>query len=85
MPDKSLFPHPEERALARVSKDGNEVHAAILRDAAKWPLLRMRAELDALSTLVIPGRRQEGASRNDGGYVDQFSGSRRRFSYLPTS
>jgi len=36
-------PHPEERALARISKD--EEFAAILRDAAKRPLLRMRSSV----------------------------------------
>jgi hypothetical protein len=35
------IPHGEERALARVSN--HEEFAAILRDAAKWPLLRMRS------------------------------------------
>jgi len=36
-------PHGEERALARVS---NHECAAILRDAAERPLLRMRKNLD---------------------------------------
>ena len=42
-PRHTLCPHPEERALARVSKDGGSLRP-ILRDAAKRPLLRMRAE-----------------------------------------
>src|SRR3984957_21250920 len=40
-------PHPEERALRASRRMATRVHAAILRDAAKWPLLRMRAEHDA--------------------------------------
>jgi hypothetical protein len=40
-----VSPHGEERALARVS---NHECAAILRDAAERPLLRMRKKLDAI-------------------------------------
>jgi len=41
-----VSPHGEERALAHVS---NHECVAILRDAAEWPLLRMRKKrLDAI-------------------------------------
>jgi hypothetical protein len=43
MKSPGVSPHGEERALARVS---NHERAAILRDTAKRPLLRMRNNLD---------------------------------------
>jgi hypothetical protein len=43
-------PHGEERALARVSN--HEEFAAILRDAAKTPLLRMRSIHSAVTLMV---------------------------------
>src|SRR5580693_5558427 len=46
-PAAMCCPHPEERALRASRRMATRAHAAILRDAAKWPLLRMRAEHDA--------------------------------------
>src|ERR1700691_1016478 len=46
-PAAMCCPHPEERALRASRRMATRVHAAILRDAAKRPLLRMRAEHDA--------------------------------------
>src|ERR1700722_1085519 len=42
-PAAMCCPHPEERALRASRRMATRVHAAILRDAAKWPLLRMRS------------------------------------------
>jgi hypothetical protein len=41
----TLCRHPEERPLGRVSKDGPQAPAAILRDARKGALLGMTARV----------------------------------------